>query len=253
MRLPLQVGELVSGVEDHPRDRDRRLVERDGFLHAGRRRRRLDGRRRQAGIFPFRIARIRAAVSDGGPAVVLPGADDVDLVAALRAVFGFPQLARLRMDRQADRVADAEREDLRLVAGASHERVVLRRRAVVVQPQDLAAVLGRATAPRRWCRARSRSPARRSPCRSCRRARRRGARPTVHRSTRPTRRFRGRRSASDRRRSARESAPRCGCSCPSPPRPSRAMASSTPRRCSGSRQIAGVSRCRRRRCRGVCW
>ena len=48
------------------------------------------------------------------------------------------------MNRQAHRVANPERVDLRLVFRLARERIVRSRRAIVVQPEDLAEVAARA-------------------------------------------------------------------------------------------------------------
>ena len=51
------------------------------------------------------------------------------------------------MKRHADRVSDAECENLRLVVGLIHKRIVGWHRAVLREPKDLAAVLIRVLGP----------------------------------------------------------------------------------------------------------
>src|SRR5690606_28860097 len=77
-------------------------------------------------------------VGDRRPAVIQALPDDVDLVAAARAVLHFPQLARVRMQRRRLHVAMADRPDLRSRAFLSDERVVLRDAPVRIDPGDLA-------------------------------------------------------------------------------------------------------------------
>src|SRR5262249_10383851 len=82
--------------------------------------------------------RVVRAVTDDGPAVVLALLDEVDLVAALRAVLGLPERARGGGERETLRIAVAPAPDLGQRALPSAERIGLRNRAVVVQPHDLA-------------------------------------------------------------------------------------------------------------------
>src|SRR4030095_9452336 len=81
------------------------------------------------------------AVRDDRPAVVGAGADDVHLVAALRAVLVRPEHAGLGVQRRALLVAVAEVEFLRLPGGLADERIVLRHAAVVVQADHRARVI----------------------------------------------------------------------------------------------------------------
>src|SRR5690606_31103065 len=85
-----------------------------------------------------RRAVIVDAVGDDGPAIVLAGFGDVDLVAAARPVLAEPRRAGLRVERGALDVAVAVGPDLRQRALGAHERVVLRHGAVAVDPDDLA-------------------------------------------------------------------------------------------------------------------
>src|SRR6185503_2162569 len=79
--VTLPRGQLVAGVEREARDRDRRSPIDDRRLEAlVRRQLRLP----RAGI--------RAAVAHERPAVVLAGANDVELVAAVRPVLALPDL-----------------------------------------------------------------------------------------------------------------------------------------------------------------
>src|SRR5262249_25054676 len=74
------------------------------------------------------------------PSVVVSASDDVELVATHRSVFVLPDGARGRLDEQPLRVADAVGKDLGPRIRPMDERIVLRDRPVVVQPQDLAFV-----------------------------------------------------------------------------------------------------------------
>ena len=60
----------------------------------------------------------------------------------MRADLHLPELAGLGVEAQAEAVAMAVREDLGLRAGAADERIVGGRRAVVLQAQHLADVVG---------------------------------------------------------------------------------------------------------------
>ena len=84
---------------------------------------------------------VAAAVADGslagGPAVVAALLDQVQLVLAVLAELGRPQLTA-GVPREALRVAEAEAPDVAGVAAGAEERVVARRGAVGVDPQDLA-------------------------------------------------------------------------------------------------------------------
>ena len=79
---------------------------------------------------------VGAAVAHLGPAVVAPGDDAVEFVAALGAVFVHPQLAGTGTQGRPLRVAVAVGPDLR--AGLADARVALRDAAVAVEPDDLA-------------------------------------------------------------------------------------------------------------------
>ena len=125
--LPLR--ELVAAVERDAADGDRRRPVQHGVHHAGRL---GDGGRRH------RRAVVVHAVGGHRPAVVLALLDHVQLVAAARAVLARPQRAGRRIDVEALRVAVAVAPDRLHRAGRVHERVVLRRRAVVVDAVDLA-------------------------------------------------------------------------------------------------------------------
>ena len=100
-----------------------------GIDHAGN----LDDCRRR-----HRRAVVVHAVAGRRPAVVLALLDHVQLVAAARAVLARPQRAGRRIDVEALRVAVAVAPDRLHGARRVHERVVLRRRAVVVDAMDLA-------------------------------------------------------------------------------------------------------------------
>src|SRR5437868_14755587 len=78
------------------------------------------------------------AVADHRPAVVLALADDVDFIAAARAVLGLPQVAGRGIDGEALLIAMTVAPDLRLRAGAADEGIVLRHRAVRRNADQLA-------------------------------------------------------------------------------------------------------------------
>ena len=79
---------------------------------------------------------VGAAVAHLGPAVVAPGDDAVEFVAALGAVFVHPQLGGAGTQGRPLRVAVAVGPDLG--AGLADARVALRDAAVAVEPDDLA-------------------------------------------------------------------------------------------------------------------
>jgi hypothetical protein len=87
------------------------------------------------------------AEGDHRPAVVDAGADDVDLVAALRAMFVRPQLAAFGVQRGALDVAVADRELFRQSAGLLHEGIVDRDAAVVMQADHRPGVVVKALCP----------------------------------------------------------------------------------------------------------
>src|SRR5262249_38903021 len=80
------------------------------------------------------------AIADHRPAIVLALLDDVDLVAALRAVLLLPQFSAHRMEREALRIAMSVAPDFAARARASDERIVRRDRAVGGDAHDLAVV-----------------------------------------------------------------------------------------------------------------
>src|SRR5690606_3691594 len=89
----------------------------------------------------FRIRAVRAvvhAVAGDGPAVVLPGFGQVELVPAARAVLAFPQPAGARIDRQSLAVAMAVTPDLRSRARPARQRTVGGNAAVQVHAYQLA-------------------------------------------------------------------------------------------------------------------
>src|SRR5262245_17354731 len=121
----------VAVIEGHAGWRDRRRPVPQRLLHA---------------VFVRALVDLGAvvvyAVADHRPAVVQALLDQVDLVAALRAVLVLPQLAGLRMEDEALRVAVAIAPDLGLSAVAAAEWTVGRHRAVRPHPHDLADVVG---------------------------------------------------------------------------------------------------------------
>src|SRR5204863_6520461 len=105
-------GEPLARVERQARGSNRRNPEDERWFHAGRRMLGCRWTRRVA----RRVAVVRASVGDDRPAVILAGFDDVDFVATHGAVLVFPELAGLRMNREAEDVANAKRIYLRPVA-----------------------------------------------------------------------------------------------------------------------------------------
>src|SRR5690606_20021959 len=84
-------------------------------------------------------AAVIAAEADHRPAVVAARDQQVDLVASVRPHLDLVDRAGRRMHGEAGRRSMAEREDLRTVVRTADERVVVGDRAVVVEPQYLAA------------------------------------------------------------------------------------------------------------------
>ena len=120
----------MPGVERHAAQPRRFRPDVVRAFHPGRGR--ADGFRiRPAG-------RIIHAVADRRPAVVLAGFGKVDLVAAARSVFAFPQAPTARIDREALHVAMAVTPDRLADAGARRERIVNGLRAIDIQPHQLA-------------------------------------------------------------------------------------------------------------------
>src|SRR4029453_11570218 len=117
MALPLW--KALAGVDDDAGRGNRRVPEEKRLLHPWSTRL---GKRRARPARAF--AAVRPAVRDHRPAVVLAGLNDVDFVAAKRSILRVPDLAGLGMDDQAERVANAEGIDLRLVARPAGGRVI---------------------------------------------------------------------------------------------------------------------------------
>ena len=92
---PFHFAQLVAGVDRQARGRDRRHPVDDGVLEAFARE-----------AFRLPRPRIRAARADERPAVVRAGLQDVDLVAAVRAVLALPELAGRRDARRARACCD---------------------------------------------------------------------------------------------------------------------------------------------------
>src|SRR5581483_7344682 len=99
-RTPLPAGEPLAGIEGHPGDAVRRHPEQRRRL--GPFQPRTRGNRRTEILVP--VAHLR-------PAVVASAPQDVDLVAAVRALLGFPQLTGLGVDGERVSVAMADRVD----------------------------------------------------------------------------------------------------------------------------------------------
>src|SRR6478752_6032278 len=124
-----------------------RLAVVDHEARYGRRRREVDDRALQRVDVELDVesvavvdgrAVVLQALRDERPAVVLTGLQEIDLVAAALAHLGFPELARARVELEALGAPMTVRPDRRQRARDADERIVLRDRAVVVQPQDLA-------------------------------------------------------------------------------------------------------------------
>src|SRR5439155_22675051 len=136
--VSLPGGKPVACVDGDSAYRRRRVPVVERLLHA------LAPAIRRRGSRPTgRLAGVILAVGNDRPAVIAARLDDVDLVAAHGPVLGFPDLTRLRVDEEPDRVANPERIDLGPVPRDADERVVLRDRAIVVQAQNLSRVIRR--------------------------------------------------------------------------------------------------------------
>ena len=77
------------------------------------------------------------AIGNDWPAVVPGGADDVQFIAALRAMFVYPENTR-RVQGCALDIPVAVTEDFRPCAGPLQKRIVVRKSAVIVQADDRA-------------------------------------------------------------------------------------------------------------------
>src|SRR5207249_4136814 len=122
-------GETVAGVERHAGNSDRWHPEHD---------RRFEALMRGLLRLPWPL--VRTSVTHDGPAIVAPGPDDVDLVAAIRTIFVLPNFAGSRMNRQTERRAMTHRVDLGPVSVAADEGIVGRNTAVIAKPQHFSAV-----------------------------------------------------------------------------------------------------------------
>ena len=96
-------------------------------------------------------AAVVIAVADDRIAVVRAALHEIQLVAAPRPHLDVPEPA-LRVEREPERIAVAERPDLRRHAAAIRERVVGRHAAVVVEAHDLAEVACMSCAGVNFCR-----------------------------------------------------------------------------------------------------
>src|SRR4029077_14672383 len=101
----------------------------DGIGEFGMRRRRRD-----------LCAVIMAAPTHHRPAIVLAGLWNIHLVAAFRPELALPKLAGHGMDRRALRVPVPIGPDLRPRTLLTHERIILRHRAVGIDAHDLAEI-----------------------------------------------------------------------------------------------------------------
>src|SRR5690606_35080772 len=125
--LALPQRELVAPIEGQARYADRGPPEPGRLLDA-----------LAATVGSEHGAVVVDAVRDHRPAVVAPATHDVQLVAAARAVFGGPQAAGARLERQSLRIAVAEAVDAGKRIGAAAERVVVGNAAVAGDAVDLA-------------------------------------------------------------------------------------------------------------------
>src|SRR5262249_10271245 len=124
-RVALPVWKAVARVEREARRRDRRHPEDHRLLETGR-----GGRKARAVVV--------AAVADDRPAVISPRLQHVQFVAAVRTVLVLPDLTREWIEREPELHAMTDRENRRLVAALSDERIVRRHAAIVLESQDLA-------------------------------------------------------------------------------------------------------------------
>src|SRR5262245_13147550 len=122
--------EQIAGQERHARRCDRRHPVPQRLLHS-----------RLVRALVDLGAAVVDAVADHRPTVILALLDNVDLVAAARAVFVLPQLACGGVQRETLRIAMAVAPDFRFGAGLAGERIVGRHRAIRPDADDLAEVV----------------------------------------------------------------------------------------------------------------
>src|SRR6185295_3562744 len=130
--IALPLGEQVAGIERHAGRRDRRHPEVDRLVDAwlGRLAAAYGNVLAAVGLASV----VLHAVRHLWPTVVVAGAHDVYLVAALWAVVGYPELAGSGIDRGAFGILEAVRVRFARDGRAAEPRVVLRDRAVGVDP-----------------------------------------------------------------------------------------------------------------------
>ena len=124
--------ELVAGVDHQARNADRRHPELPRLLHPFAMRAGVD---REARV-------VVHAKADHRPAIIQSRANEVQLVAALRAVLVRPHLTGLGMNREALDVAVTVTPRFGKRAGLLHERIVGGHPAIVMQADHLAVVIG---------------------------------------------------------------------------------------------------------------
>src|SRR5690606_8621741 len=117
-----------TGIDGHPCHGDGRHPEDQRWLDALLRRMRRDA-----------ATGVVTPETHLWPSVVATGQDDVDLVAAIGSILVLPDLPGHRMGDQTERIAMTECENLRPITLPPHEGVIGWNRAVVVEPQHLAA------------------------------------------------------------------------------------------------------------------
>ena len=80
-------------------------------------------------------------MADVGPAIVGARLENVDLIAAIRPLFSYPQIAGPRIQCHRVTITVTKRIDSRQPAIATDERIVFRNSPVVMQPYRLAGVV----------------------------------------------------------------------------------------------------------------
>src|SRR5437899_5592206 len=101
--------------------------------------------RRWTGTIAGEVAAVRPPIRNDRPSVIATRFDDVDFVAAHRAVLVFPELARLRMNDQPENIPNPQSIDLGTVVGPAEERIVQRRAPTVNKAKHFSDIAGRIT------------------------------------------------------------------------------------------------------------
>src|SRR5688572_10015419 len=103
----------IVGIERHPARGNRGYPDDDWHLHP------VTG-----GLVGNARAHVAASVRDNRPAIVLAGTNDINLVTAIRPLFGCPHLTSRRVHREAKLIAVPPRVDCRLSVGPSDKRLI---------------------------------------------------------------------------------------------------------------------------------